>query len=357
MKKKEKSSKVLLITPFHRSRRGNSLTSERLQKGLTGKGFSIDLLSLEERNWLEILRQGLAEQRYGLIHGFHASRIGRVIKSEPDIKNVPLIITMTGTDINYDIKGSEKDILLGALQVAQKIVVFNRDFKETLVKLNPELGEKTAIIPQGVVLEEGRPVKREDVGLSARNIVFLLPSGLRPVKNIKIAIQMLEKVQQRYSEVRLLIIGAALDQEYSRFIESYIRNLPWVVYIGEIPHEEMKNTLMLGDIVINTSLAEGQPQGALEAMSLGKPALLTAVPGNLNIIENGREGFYVSNAEEMYAAAESLVNNIFLREKMGKAAKILLENKYTQEQELNRHQKIYRQILSEPNMPTNHNYL
>jgi glycosyltransferase involved in cell wall biosynthesis len=174
-----------------------------------------------------------------------------------------------------------------------------------------------------------------------------LPSGLRSVKNIKLALDSLATVHEEFPEVRLLIMGTAIDDEYSGQIKDRIRDLSWAIYLGEIPHADMMSILDLGDIVINTSLCEGQPQGALEAMSLGKPCILTAVPGNLNIFEPGVEGFYVDNQEELIRAAKVLIKDPVQRSKMGQRAAKLIESSFTLRQELDAYSRIYNQYLKE----------
>jgi glycosyltransferase involved in cell wall biosynthesis len=107
----------------------------------------------------------------------------------------------------------------------------------------------------------------------------------------------------------------------------------------------MMSVLGLGDIVLNTSQCEGHPQGALEAMSLGKPCILTAVPGNLNIIEQGVEGFYADNQEEIIRAAKILVKDPARRNKMGQHSAKLVASSFTLRQELDAYSRIYNQFL------------
>src|SRR5690606_6294807 len=119
-----------------------------------------------------------------------------------------------------------------------------------------------------------------------------------------------------------------------------------VIYPGEFPHQQMYSLLSTGDVVLNTSHAEGQPQAALEAMRLGKPCLLTAVPGNINIIENGLEGYYVHNQDDLAAAARKLMLNRELRQQMGENARHLVQKKYSLKKELDAYESLYHKVLS-----------
>ena len=215
-----------------------------------------------------------------------------------------------------------------------------------MAKDSPNLAEKLVTIPQGIYLEGNQPYTRSEFGLRGDEVVFLLPSGLRPVKNLELAINALEKVHQEFPAVRLVIIGAVIDPAYAAQIRNRIQPLPWVIYLGEIPHQAMPGILAMGDIVLNTSDSEGQPQGALEAMSLGKPALMTAVPGNLNLITDGVEGFYVRNEAELIRAARFLVQDRALRRTMGEAAQKLVQTRFAVENEWAAYAELYRELLS-----------
>ncbi len=336
---------VLLITPYHRSQRGNSQTTARLQMFLSARGFKVDVLSLEENNWHQRLQLSLDQSQYALVHGFHALHFGQVIKKVPQIRELPMLLTTTGTDIHYDLQGEKQNVVMEAMQAVDKIVVFNAEFNADLRVRHPELSDKLVTIPQGVFLETGPERTRAELGLSPDDVVFLLPSGLRPVKNLELAIQALSQVQPTHPELRLLIIGAAIEEHYCRRIIDLLNGRDWVKYLGEIPHAEMRSILTLGDVVLNTSTSEGQPQGALEAMSLGKPCILTAVPGNLNIIKHGVEGFYVNSAAELATAAEALLADPAQIKKLGENAQQLVQSRFSLKQEIDAYSQIYNEYL------------
>lgn len=333
--------KVLMITPYTTVQRGNSLTTERLQRFLTARGFHVDRFSIESPDWPQRLQQALAHTQYNLIHGFHALHFGRVLTEVPLVQELPIILTATGTDIHLDLNGPDKELVLKSMRIAQKIVVFNADFCRDMRSSYPEWGDKLVTIPQGVFLEPGAVKTRGEIGSAPEDFVFLLPSGLRPVKNLGLAIEALREVQRDHPEVRLLIIGAIIDEDYARPLLKCMQELDWIIYLGEVPHNEMGSLLALGDVVLNTSISEGQPQGALEAMSLGKPCILTAVSGNLNLIENGCEGFYVQDRNDLMVAANILLSNPIIRHNMGQNASRLVQAKFSLEQEVNAYSCLY----------------
>lgn len=337
--------RILMVSPFHRQQRGNSLTTSRIKQGLESRGFKIDLLSLEDSDAIAGLEAKMTADKYALVHGFHALHLARFLQEKSWLEDLPLVLTTTGTDLHYELCGPEKALVKRAFRIAQKIIVFHQDFQNLITQSYPDLQPKLLSIPQGIYLPPGPILESSQLGLQTDDFVFLLPSGLRPVKNIELAINALDKLQAAHPQLKLLIMGARLNHDYSQSIMERINLLPWVRYLGEIPHEKVYSVMMHCHVVINCSHTEGQPQGALEAMSLGKPCILTAVPGNLNIIEHGREGFYVRNDQELRQAAQIFLTQPELTLKMGQAARTLAANNFSLKKELNSYACLYQQIL------------
>lgn len=336
---------VLMITPFRQAQRGNSITTARIREGLSARGHDIDLLALDDPAWPQQLKALLSRQRYGLLHGFNARYMGQLIQSQPILAALPCVLTTTGTDIHFDLDNEYRTLVLQAMRNAQKIVVFHEDFRLRVFKAYPPARDKLVVIPQSVWLPDASARNRCDFGLSPDETIFVLPSGLRPVKNISLAIDALLELHPGYPNMRLVIIGADLDSSYSRPLLERMNTLPWVTYWGEIPHQEMGARLAVCDVVLNTSQSEGQPQAVLEAMSLGLPCIMTDVPGNRHLITTGREGFYVRDKMDLCRAARRLLDDQHLRQQMGARAQQLVRSKYHPQQEIDAYQQLYRQIL------------
>lgn len=338
-------SRILMVTPVLKSQRGNSITASRLFNGLCRKGYSIDLLSLDEPGWMQQLERLTRTEPYDLVHGLHVVHFSTV-SEHPAIKNIPMIITTTGTDINYDLDGPGKAQILKTLRRADKIVVFNPGMGSHITTADPLLVSRLSVIPQGVDLPAANEVTRQQYGLSDSDTVFIIPSGLRPVKNLDLALDGLALAQKKHAQLKLLIAGAVIDAVYSDHIKSRLDQLPWAGYIGEVPHSEIGGIMRISDVVLNTSLAEGQPQAVLEAMSLGKPCIMTSVPGNIGIIQDGIHGYYINNAAELADAALRLMNNQSLVHDMGDAARRLVNDMFSVESEINAYAELYETLLS-----------
>lgn len=335
----------MMLTPFHKQQRGNTLTASRIRLGMEALGWQIDLYSMEDHQAMSRLKQVAVEGRYKLLHGLHAVYMGYILARVPELKHLPLLLTMTGTDLQSLRLRKEIDIIGSVVEQAAAIVVFNADFIRLLQDFYPAGANKIALIPQGVELRAGQPAARKTMGLLEKDFVFILPSGLRAIKNIEMAVDAIRIVHERQRHAKLLVVGAAIEMDYADRMISRFNVAEEIIYLGEVDHRHMKQLYLMADVVINCSHAEGQPQAALEAMSLGKPCILTAVPGNLNLIDADQEGIYVHDMEEMVAAMEFFMSRSLQRKAMGKAAARLIENRFTVQAELQAYQALYQTLL------------
>lgn len=333
---------VLLVTPFRQQHRGNYVTSQRLEKGLSALGYNVETLALDcASNWAQV-RANAAKYSYQLLHVLHAASIITLLQDWPELAKLPLLLTTTGTDIHIDLHGPLRTQIEQALQRADRIVVFNPAF---VTLLKPEYFDKVTVIPQGVDLACSPPWPRARLGCHEDDLIVVLPSGLRPVKRIEFALEAMEEALLSHSRLHLLIAGPIIEAAYGQAILNQIDQLPRVSYLGEIDHAEMAGLLAWADMVLNTSLVEGQPQAALEAMSLGVPALMSAVPGNLGIMTSGQEGIYVESPHQLAEALVYLAENHALRKEMGLAAARLVREKYSVDREIKEYHRLYQNML------------
>lgn len=337
-----RANRVLMLAPFRRQQRGNAITVERLYHGLLEQGYCIEVESLEDESCWDRMAKACNQKRYQFVHGFNAYYMAEAFKRVPQMVDLPLLLTTTGTDLHYGLHGSKNRALKDIISKAAYTVVFNQQFK-TLLDFIADT--KKICIPQGVWLEPALPCSRSQMNLGESDLVFVLPSGLRPVKNLELALDGLALVKPDLPELKLLIIGAAIEKDYAESFLTRIADLPWVLYLGEIPHSKMAGLYLLGDAVINSSLAEGQPQAALEAMSLARPSLLSAVPGNIGLMEHGREGYYFASPEQLAECVLELTKSPEKRLIMGERARDLAVRRFSRAAEVEAYKHLYSNIF------------
>jgi glycosyltransferase involved in cell wall biosynthesis len=109
-----------------------------------------------------------------------------------------------------------------------------------------------------------------------------------PIKNHPMMLRAFRRVLDAHPECRLLLVG---DGEERATIEALIAELDLggrVILPGYIP--EPAAWLEAMDIFLLSSFSEGTSMTLLEAMSLGKPCVVTEVGGNPEIVQAGVTG-------------------------------------------------------------------
>ena len=87
--------------------------------------------------------------------------------------------------------------------------------------------------------------------------------------------------------------------------------------------DDIPNVLASSDIFVLSSLREGLPISAIEAMAAGRPQILTNVGGNCELIVNNEQGILVqpNDVPALAAAINHLLLNEELRLCMGQKSR------------------------------------
>jgi glycosyltransferase involved in cell wall biosynthesis len=107
--------------------------------------------------------------------------------------------------------------------------------------------------------------------------------------------------------------------------------------------------LSAADLFVLSSLWEGLPLVLLEAMAAGLPAVVTAVGGNPEVVEDGVSGVLVPAGDEqaLAAAVLSLLNNPLRRQHMGQAARERFERYFSMRRFIEAHESLYEKMLAQ----------
>jgi len=134
---------------------------------------------------------------------------------------------------------------------------------------------------------------RNELGINDHTTILGTIARLDPIKNHSMMLKAFSLVLKQAPDTVLIIVG---DGEERVNIESKISKLQLegkVILTGY--QAEPKNYLALMDIYLLSSLSEGTSMTLLEAMSLGKPCVVTNAGGNPEIINDKVSGFVTTN--------------------------------------------------------------
>ena len=94
-------------------------------------------------------------------------------------------------------------------------------------------------------------------------------------------------------------------------------------------------------------VGEGCPVALLEAMALGAAVVATDIPGSRDVVHHRTDGLLVpaDDTEALGQAIRGLLEDDELRERLGRAARRRIAQRYTIDIEAERHQRIYDDLL------------
>jgi glycosyltransferase involved in cell wall biosynthesis len=343
------SPRVALLTPFaFPSVRGNAVTVARIAAGLRERGVDVTVWDASVTAEPAIASE-VAAFAPDLVHAFHAFRVGPLGSRLARRLDVPLIVTLTGTDANHDlVDPARAPVVRRVLEGAAGITAFHPSIAARVTGALPDLGERVTIVAQAVSLASGEPYPLEARWpLPAERTLFLFPAGIRAVKRPRMPLAPFDGLVARHPMVRLLYVGPILDREEGEALAAAVRDRPWARHLGDVPHDSMRSLLAASDVVLNCSRSEGgMANSVLEAFAMGRAVLASDVEGNRSLVEDGATGLTFRDEAGLLAGAERLAVDPGLRARLGAAGRDLVEARYSPERETDGYLAAYRRLLA-----------
>ncbi len=343
--------RAALLTPFDfPSVRGNAITVNRIARGLHERGVELNVWNSSDVSEAEIQKE-VEAYRPKLIHAFHAFRVGALALRVARKLEAPLVVTITGTDGNYDLFDPERaQTVRRVLEGASTVTVFHDSMRTKIASALPDLGAKTVVIPQSARLEEGPAYPlAERLGLPPNAVVFLFPAGIRMVKNPLFPLAPFDRLVPRYPHLRLVYAGPVLDPAEGRRLLTALAERRWATHLGTVPHHDMGSLLAASDVVLNCSLSEGgMANSVLEAFVCGRPVLASDIEGNRSLVEDGVTGFLFKGPEEFEAKAIQLLEDPGLRRRLGLMGQTRVRTLYPAEREVEGYLAQYHRLVPAP---------
>ena len=146
--------------------------------------------------------------------------------------------------------------------------------------------------------------------------------------------------------MRLVIVGDGGERDNLLRLAADLGIAERVVLPGWQP--EVRHYFEAMDVFALSSHREGLPNVLLEAMALEVPVVATRVNGVPRLIQDGRNGLLVDpgDGDGLTNALAGLLKNQALREVLAKAARRVVETRYSFATRIDRLTRIYDELLS-----------
>lgn len=127
----------------------------------------------------------------------------------------------------------------------------------------------------------------------ANNFKIVTVANLHPVKNLSLILDIAKKCK----ECEFLIIGEGVEKSFllNKISLDKINNIKLIGYKSAA---EIKEIFDISDCFLLTSLEEGTPTAALEAIASGLPIISSNAGGIDHIIKDSKNGFVINNFEK-----------------------------------------------------------
>ncbi len=236
-------------------------------------------------------------------------------------------------------------ISTAAYREADKIVTLFERNRQIELNLGAPVG-RTHIIPNGVDLMQYTTEKIEHDGYHVGAILRIVP-----IKDVMTLIRAFKIVKTNIDSTKLYLIGPTdEDEEYYQECKSLIRLLGLendVIFTGRV---DVRTYLKMMDVIVLTSISEGQPLVILEGMAAGVPIVSTDVGSCRELLEKNQYEDacgYITNLvspHETAAKIIGLLENDTLRKRMGVNGRQRVERAYSREQFIEGYRKIYQEL-------------
>lgn len=185
---------------------------------------------------------------------------------------------------------------------SRKLVFVSDRLKEHYVKKLGFADSKAVTIYNGVDNSVFYPRKddtiRNELGLSAGNILIGAVGNVRPAKGYDIFLKAARQVYDQHSECRFVVAGQGNGALYESLLD-----LRKDLGLEEVFHfigfkQDTAKVFNNLDIFVLPSVSEGFSISTIEAMACGVPVVVTRSGGPEEIIENGENGLTVDSGPE-----------------------------------------------------------
>ena len=330
-------ARVVFLSPVPLdSPRGNAVTVARIAGGLRGRGLDVSIWEPGAGG----LEADVREKAPALVHAFHAFHTGPRGLALARAAGVPLVITLTGTDVSHDLRDDEHGgAVREALAGAAALVAFHGSVAAEVEAAVPALAGRVQVVPQSVQFPPPGAAAAPAIG---GDPCVLFPAGIRPVKRPLLPLTPLGRLHRERPLLRLWYAGPALDPGEMRRLDDALAAHPWAQHVGPVPHAAMPALLAAADIVLNCSRSEGGMANAvIEALALGRAVLAADIPGNRSLIEDGVTGLLFGSDEELTAQARRLADDPTLRRRLGETGRRLVAARLGPAREIDGYLDVY----------------
>lgn len=211
--------------------------------------------------------------------------------------------------------------------------------------------EKVVVIRNGADLgrfdpaHEAPPEWRARLGIAVGDPVVVVLARLDPQKGHHVLLNALPQVRKEFPRVHVLCVGDGSLREELRQRARDLALEDCVRFIGY--QTNPGDWLALADLTVLPSHFEGLPIAAIESLAMEKPMVATEVDGTAEVVLDGKTGLTVPPGQptRLTEAICRLLRDPDLRQRLGRAGRDWVKQRFSQEEQVRKTGELYLQAL------------
>ncbi|MFC2162570.1 glycosyltransferase family 4 protein [Candidatus Altiarchaeota archaeon] len=304
--------------------------------------FSRKLKKIRENEGIDIVHTQGADSMYGdviTMHSCHKAAVSQ-FKSE---RGTAYQILKTFEPLSNIVFQIEKKNMTGGR--FKKIITPSCGVKRELIKLYGTPSEDIIPVPTGVDINAYHPRNRQTynekirsgLGISREDTILLLTGWEFKRKGLRYIVDALPALPK---DVKLLVVGGDDPTPY-QVQASRLGVQDRLIFTGIVP--EIRDYYAASDIFVFPTSYEAFSASTLEAVATGLPILAANVNGTEELIEDGKNGFFIDYDGADIAEKVGMVMDEGIK-KMGEKARKTSED-YSWDLITERIEKVYAEII------------
>lgn len=276
-----------------------------------------------------------------------AALLARQLLPECIANRVKIVTTLHGTDITLLTRDpSYYRIIKHAINSSDAITAVSKWLADETVRIfkTPKPIEVVYnFVPPDLKINPKRVEHYRNQLAPCGEKLILHVSNYRPVKNAPLTVEILQKLVSKLS-VKLVLAGDGSELGKTIHLAEKLGVLHRVMNIGST--DDLASIMSACDIFLSPSKSDSFGLAALEAMSVGRVPVATAVGGVPEVIQHGVTGYLTEDGDvdKLAEYCELLLTNDRLRQKVGCAGKRFVNSHFSPEKAVNHYLDIYNRI-------------
>jgi glycosyltransferase involved in cell wall biosynthesis len=222
---------------------------------------------------------------------------------------------------------------------ASLVLALSEDWRRNLLRICPSM--RVEVLHNAVALPDESRLRR----LQTRAPAILALGDLRQRKGTYDLVRAFARIAASYPRLELVCAGNGETQAVRDLAEQLDVGAR-VSCPGYLRGEQKAAELAGATIFVLPSYAEGMPMALLEAMSWGLPVIASRVGGIPQLVEHEVTGLLIEpgDIDGLAAACQRLLDSPALQERLGRAARARVEERFSVDAALEQLSRIYRQF-------------